>query len=184
MLFKYEDVLAKNISKEIIMVGKKMFFLKAILRSEKLRDQVSFDDFLSKYTKEKLTAFANSDIHNDRNNEKNLAVIIFHMDWQKDDPFFVKEATDKLFECVKYEVREHDVIAKWDENEFIILLPECSIESAEKIAFLIKSIVEGRSFVNMKVKLDYGITTHENDDTPDSFMARATEELKKCEAHS
>jgi len=166
------------------MVGKKMFFLKAFLRGEKLRDQVSFDDFLSKYTKEKLTAFANSDIHNDRNNEKNLAVMLFQVDWEKDDAFFIKEATEKLFECVKYEVREHDVLAKWSENEFIILLPECSIESAEKIAFLIRSIVESRTFVNMKVKLEYGITTHESDDTPTSFMDRAKDELKKCEAHS
>ncbi len=162
------------------MVGKKMFFLKAFLRSEKLRDQVSFDDFLSKYTKEKLTAFANSDIHNDRNNEKNLAVILFKMDWEKDDPFFIKEGTQKLFECIKYEVREHDVMAKWSEDEFLILLPECSVESAQKIAFLIKSIVEARTFVNMKIELSYGISIHESDDTPDSFMRRATEQLKKC----
>ena len=160
-----------------------MFFLKAFLRSEKLRDQVSFDDFLSKYTKEKLTAFANSDIHNDRNNEKNLAVILFKMDWEKEDAFFVKEATDKLLECLKYEVREHDVLAKWNEDEFIILLPECSIESAEKIAFLIKSIVDARTFVNMKVALNYGITIHKSDDTPDSFMKRAEYQLEKCEAH-
>ena len=163
------------------MVGKKMFFLKAFLRSEKLRDQVSFDDFLSKYTKEKLTAFANSDIHNDRNNEKNLAVLLFHTDWERDDPFFVKEATEKLFECIKYEIREHDVLAHWSDDDFIILLPECSIESAEKISFLIKSIVDARTFVNMKVSLNYGITIHESDDTPDSFMKRAYEQLKKCE---
>lgn len=181
MLYKYEDVLAKKYRQVKIMVGKKMFFLKAFLRSEKLRDKVSFDDFLSRYTKEKLTAFANSDIHNDRNNEKNLAVILFGMDWEKDDAFFVKEATDKLLECVKYEVREHDVLARWNKDEFIILLPECSIESAEKIAFLIKSIVDARTFVNMKVAINYGITIHENDDTPDSFMKRAEEKLKKCE---
>jgi hypothetical protein len=164
------------------MVGKKMFFLKAFLRSEKLRDQVSFDEFLSKYTKEKLTAFANSDIHNDRNNEKNLAVILFNMDWENDDPFFVKEGKEKLYECIKYEVREHDVIATWSDDEFLILLPECSFESAEKISHLIKSIVEARTFVNMHVKLDYAITTHEVDDTPDSLMERLGEELhQKCE---
>jgi hypothetical protein len=34
----------------------------------------------------------------------------------------------------------------------------------------------------MKVELDYAITVHENDDTPNSFMQRAEEELsKKCE---
>lgn len=181
MLFKYEDVLAINNRQVKIMVGKKMFFLKAFLRSEKLRDQVSFDDFLSKYTKEKLTAFANSDIHNDRNNEKNLSVLLFKMEWEKDDPFFVKEGTEKLLECIKYEVREHDVIANWSEDAFIILLPECSVESAEKIAHLIKSIVEARTFVNMKVDLNYGITIHEADDTPESFMKRAQMQLKKCE---
>lgn len=163
------------------MVGKKMFFLKAFLRSDKLRDQVSFDDFLSKYTKEKLTAFANSDIHNDRNNEKNLAVVLFRMDWEKDDEFFKKEGTSKLIECIKYEIREHDVLAHWEKDEFIILLPECSLESAEKISHLIKSIVEARTFINMRVELNYGISMHENDDTPDSFMSRAMENLKKCE---
>ncbi|MCH9813453.1 MAG: diguanylate cyclase [Epsilonproteobacteria bacterium] len=163
------------------MVGKKMFFLKAMLRSEKLRDQISFDDFLSRYTKEKLTAFANSDIHNDRNNEKNLAVILFKTEWERDDAFFIKEGTEKLLECIKYEVREHDVIAKWEEDEFMILLPECSYESAQKIAHLIKSIVDGRTFVNMKVDLQYGITIHEVEDTPDSFMQRAESQLQKCE---
>ncbi len=164
------------------MVGKKMFFVKAFLRSPKLRDQVSFDDFLAKYTKEKLTAFANSDIHNDRNNEKELSVVLFKMLWEKDDPFFVKEATDKLFESVNYEIREHDVLAHWNENSFMILLPECSLESAEKIAHLIKSISEAKSFVNMHVKLEYAITKHEDKDTPEAFMNRVEEKLEKCEA--
>ena len=164
------------------MVGKKMFFVKAFLRSPKLIDQVSFDDFLATYTKEKLTAFANSDIHNDRNNEKDLSLILFRMKWDKDDPFFVKEATSKLMESIKFEIREHDVLAHWDDNQFLILLPECSLESADKIAHLIKSICESKTFINMHVKLEYAITLHEEADTPEIFMNRAEDELhKKCE---
>ncbi len=159
-----------------------MFFIKAFLRSDKLRDQVSFDDFLSTYTKEKLTAFANSDIHNDRNNEKELSFILFKMQWDKDDPFFVKEAVQKLLDTVNFEIREHDVIARWDDEKFLIMLPECSFESGEKIAHLIKSICEAKSFVNMHVKLDYAITTHEEGDTPESLMNRLQEKLaQKCE---
>ena len=161
------------------MVGKKMFFIKAFLRSERLRDQVSFDDFLATYTKEKLTAFANSDIHNDRNNEKELSLILFRMQWDKSDPFFVREATEKLFENVRFEIREHDVLARWDEDRFLLMLPECSEESAEKIAYLIKSICEAKSFVNMHVKLDYAITVHEESDTPDSLMQRVETALEK-----
>ncbi len=164
------------------MVGKKMFFIKAFLRSERLRDQVSFDDFLATYTKEKLTAFANSDIHNDRNNEKELSMILFRMDWDKSDPFFVREAAEKLMESIRFEIREHDVLAKWDEGHFLLLLPECSEESAQKIAHLIKSISEAKSFVNMHVNLEYALTLHEDNDTPDSLMARLEQKLaQKCE---
>ena len=159
-----------------------MFFIKAFLRSDRLRDQVSFDDFLATYTKEKLTAFANSDIHNDRNNEKELSMILFKMSWEKDDPFFVKEAKEKLFENVKFEIREHDVLANWDEDKFLLMLPECSMESAQKIAHLIKSICEAKRFVNMHVKLDYAISVHEESDTPDSLMKRLERQLaENCE---
>ncbi len=163
------------------MVGKKMFFLKAFLRSEKLRDQISFDDFLGTYTREKLTAFANSDIHNDRNDEKELSLILFNASWDKDDPFFVREARDKLFESISYEIREHDVFAKWSENEFLVLLPECNLESAQKIAHLIKSIAESKTFATLKVELTYAITLHEDNDTPNSFMERVESKLRNCE---
>jgi len=164
------------------MIGKKMFFLKAFLRSEKVRDQISFDDFLGTYTKEKLTAFSNSDIHNDRADEKNLAGVLFKVEWNKDDAFFVREANEKMLESIRYEIREHDVLLKWEEDEFMILLPECSIESAQKISHLIKSIVESKSFVNMKATLNYAITIHESDDTPDSFTGRMESELSTTQA--
>jgi len=164
------------------MIGKKMFFLKAFLRSEKARDQISFDDFLGTYTKEKLTAFSNSEIHNDRIDEKNLAGILFKVEWNKDDTFFVREANEKMLESIRYEIREHDVLLKWENDAFLILLPECSQESAQKIAHLIKSIVESKSFVNMRATLEYAITIHDNDDTPDSFAARVENELKSKEA--
>ena len=164
------------------MIGKKMFFLKAFLRSEKIRDQISFDDFLGTYTKEKLTAFSNSDIHNDRVDERNLAGVLFKVEWNKTDAFFVREAHEKMLESIKYEIREHDVLLKWEEDAFMILLPECSTESAQKISHLIKSIVESKSFVNMRATLNYAITIHENDDTPDSFTARMEEVLKSKEA--
>ena len=159
-----------------------MFFLKAFLRSEKVRDQISFDDFLGTYTKEKLTAFSNSDIHNDRVDERNLSGILFKVEWNKDDAFFVREANEKMFESIKYEIREHDVLLKWEEDEFMILLPECSLESAQKISHLIKSIIESKSFVNMRATLDYAITIHDNDDTPDSFIDRMQDELSSKEA--
>ena len=161
------------------MVGKKMFFLKALLRSNRLRDQVSFDDFLATYTKEKLTAFANSDIHNDREGEKELSGILFRVEWSRDDAFFVKEANEKMLQSIGFEIREHDILVKWSDNEFLLILPECNLESANKIAHLIKSIVESKTFVNMRAKLEYATTLHEVDDTPDRFTSRLESQLHK-----
>ncbi len=70
------------------------------------------------------------------------------------------------------------MLLRWEEDEFLILLPECSLESAQKIGHLIKSIIESKTFVNMKAILNYAITIHENDDTPDSFTARMEDVLK------
>lgn len=160
------------------MIGKKMFFIKAFLQSEKLKDQLNFEDFLNVYTKDKLTEFINSSIHNERSNEKSLSLILNRIKWMDKESLFKKEALNKMFEVVRYEIRECDILAHWEKDEFIILLPECSYESAEKIALLIKSIVEGKTFINQKISLDYSIVEHRDEDTIDSFMERAYEALE------
>ncbi len=162
------------------MIGKKLFFLKNFINSDKLKDHVSFEEFLETYTKVKLNQFINSQIHNDRHNEKEISLILFKINWHSGDLKFKKEAIDKMFLAIKEEVREQDILAPWDEDEFILLLTECSSESAGKIAELIKSIIESKKFINLKASLDYGIAILEDDDSVDSFMKKATTSLKRC----
>jgi len=159
------------------MVGKKLFFIKSLLKSDKFKDEVSFDKFLNCYSKDKLSEFINSTIHNERTNEKNLSMILFKINWLNDGGDFKDEAMKRVFDTVRMEVREFDIIAKWDENSFVLILPECSYESAGKIGLLIKSIVESKKFLSFKISLDYGITEHKENDTHESFFERANENL-------
>ncbi len=163
------------------MIGKKLFFLKKFIRLERLKNQISFEKFLDTYTKVKLNQFINSQVHNDRYNEKEISLLLFKIDWQNGEPKFKKEALEKIFVTIRDEIREQDVLAHWDKDEFIILLTECNNESAGKIAELIKGIVEAKSFINTKVSLSYGMSLHDIDDSVESFIQKATDGLRKSE---
>ncbi len=163
------------------MIGKKLFFLKNFINSDRLRDHVSFDDFLETYTRVKLNQFINSTIHNDRHNEKEISLVLFKIEWQQGDLKFKEEAKKKMLLAIKEEVREQDILAPWDEDEFILLLTECNNESAHKIAELIKGIIESRKFINLKVSLNYGISVLDVDDSVESFIEKANDSLKNCE---
>ena len=49
---------------------------------------------------------------------------------------------------------------------------ECTIESAQKIAFLLKSIVESKDYNGKKIELNYTVTSHHEDDSVESFLSR------------
>jgi len=154
------------------MLGKKVFFIKEFIKQDKLKDQINFEEYLNTYTKQKLQAIINNEIHNDRNEEKNLSGVHFILTYKENDESVSDDILDRILQRIKYEIRDTDILVKWSEGEFILLLLECTIESAQKIAFLLKSIVEGKTYNEKSVELNYTITYHKEDDTVDSFLER------------
>jgi len=154
------------------MLGKKVFFIKEFLKQDRVKDKISFDNFLSIYTKEKLNAIVNDEIHNDRNEEKNLSGIHFIATFKESDEIVDDETLSRVIERLRYEIRDTDILVEWNKGEFIILLLECTIESAQKIAFLLKSIVEAKDYDDKQISLNYTITYHKEDDSVDSFLSR------------
>ncbi len=154
------------------MLGKKVFFIKEFLKLDKLKDEVDFDDFLTLYTKEKLNAIVNDEIHNDRNEEKNLSGVHFVAIYKDTKDSVSKNTLSRIIERLRFEIRDTDILVKWDENEFIILLLECTIESAQKISFLLKSIIESKDYDGRQVELNYTITFHKEEDSVENFLNR------------
>lgn len=154
------------------MLGKKVFFIKEFMKLNRVKDQLNFEEFLSIYTKDKLSAIINDEIHNTRNEERDLSGVHFSLKVKESEALVDSETLSRVIQRLKYETREYDVLAEWDESEFILILPECSIESAQKVSFLLKSITESKKYDDKTLELNYSITAHKESDTMDSFLSR------------
>jgi len=158
------------------MLGKKLFFIKDFLSSANLQKSVSFEDFMKTYTDDKLTELVNSDIFNDRNNKKNLSLILFKIE-EKDKASLDEESLDIIFHSIKMEIRDYDILASWSKDEFILLLPECSLENANNIAERISNIIEDFD-ENKKFNILYGVAEYIEGESKESFIHRAREQLR------
>jgi len=154
------------------MLGKKVFFLKEFMKLERVKNQVDFEEFLSIYTKEKLSAIINDEIHNARNEERDLSGVHFTLKVKDTNKMVDSKTLKRVIGRLKYEIREYDLIVEWAEGEFILLLPECSIESAQKVSFLLKSITEAKKYDDKALELNYSITYHKEGDSIESFLSR------------
>jgi len=154
------------------MLGKKVFFIKEFMKLEQVKDQIDFEEYLKAYTKQKLEAIVNDEIHNDRNEEKNLSGIHFSLTYKDSQEPVNDEDLERVIQRIRYEVRDTDVLVKWNDGEFVLLLLECTIESAQKIAFLLKSIIESKDYNGKNIELNYTITFHKEDDSVESFLDR------------
>jgi hypothetical protein len=168
----YPIVVLRTKTKDKIMLGKKVFFIKEFIKLEQIKDKIDFEEYLKSYTKQKLQAIVNDEIHNDRHEEKNLSGVHFNVMYKDVRTPVSGDDLDRIIERIRYEIRNTDLLVKWSEGEFVLLLLECTIESAQKIAFLLKSIIEGKDYSDKKVELNYTITYHKEDDTVESFLDR------------
>ncbi len=154
------------------MLGKKVFFIKEFIKLDQVKDQIDFEQYLTTYTKQKLQAIVNDEIHNDRNEEKNISGIHFTATYKNSGELINSEDLDRVLQRLRYEIRDTDILVKWDEGELILLLLECTIESAQKIAFLLKSIIESKDYHGESVELNYTITFHQDGDNVENFLNR------------
>jgi GGDEF domain-containing protein len=154
------------------MLGKKVFFIKEFMKIDHIMKQVNFEDYLSLYTKDKLQAIINDEIHNDRNEEKELSGIHISIKYRDNQDMVDTQTLSRIQERIRYELRETDILVMWGSSELILLLPECSIESAQKIAFLHKSIIESKLYDNRNLELNYNLTYHKDSDDVKSFLKR------------
>ena len=83
--------------------------------------------------------------------KKNFSLIMADVDdFKRVNDLFGHDAGDsvliELSKRIKQELREHDSIARWGGEEFLVLLPETDIKNAEQIAERIKHVVTSNEF--------------------------------------
>jgi len=68
----------------------------------------------------------------------------------------------RLAKILKYCSREEDIIARWGEDEFFILLPRSTEKDAEKVSNKIKKICEKTQDQKIPLNISMGISTRES----------------------
>jgi len=154
------------------MLGKKVFFIKDFVKLKKVSQQIDFEEYLSVYTQDKLNAIVNNEIHNDRNEEKALSGVHFTVTYKSSGQLVNKEILERVLLRFKHELRDTDILVEFGEGELILLLPECSIESAHKVAFLQKSIIESKVYDDKHLEVNFSLTLHKDSDNVESFLTR------------
>lgn len=88
------------------------------------------------------------------------------------------EVLVKLSSEISKNIRTNDVFARWGGEEFVLLLPSTTIQSALIFAEKIREIVEKISFTrNFNVTISIGATEVTQADTQDSLIIRSDEAL-------
>ena len=88
------------------------------------------------------------------------------------------EVLVKLSSEISKNIRTNDVFARWGGEEFVLLLPSTTIQSALIFAEKIREIVEKISFTrNFNITISIGASEVTQGDTQDSLIIRADEAL-------
>ncbi|WP_372964407.1 diguanylate cyclase [Marinobacter sp.] len=115
-----------------------------------------------------------------------LSLIIFDIDYFKkiNDRFGHHggdEVLVRLTELTLQNLRSSDVLARWGGEEFIILLPQCDAEEAQKVAEKLRRSIAGQVFGRVgKITCSFGVAEVSRGDLLDSWVNRADQALYRA----
>ncbi len=89
------------------------------------------------------------------------------------------QVVERLESCV----RQGDLLARWGGDEFMVVLPESSLETAKALAETIcQSLRTHRITDDVKVTLSLGVVERQVNEAPAALMARADQALYRAKA--
>lgn len=120
---------------------------------------------------------------------KNLSIIFLDIDHFKHvNDQYGHECGDitlaSVSKRIKAELRNSDVVFRYGGEEFVILLSETDLASAELVAERMRRSIESHAIsydmLTMKLTASLGVSTLRDDDTVDTFVKRADEAMYKA----
>lgn len=148
-------------------------------RFEELLYRQSITDPLTNiYNRRFFMQMLEQEIERVKRNKKPFSLIMFDLDHFKNvNDRFGHAAGDTVLrsvaDTVKKRIRKTDYFARWGGEEFIILLPETSLNNAAELAEeLRKKISETELDGIGKVTASFGVTEYRNTDTMDTLLLR------------
>ncbi len=89
----------------------------------------------------------------------------------------------QVVECLETCIRPGDLLARWGGDEFMVVLPESSLDAAKALAETICRRMRTLTLhSNVKVTLSLGVAERQRDESPAALMARADQALYRAKA--
>lgn len=89
----------------------------------------------------------------------------------------------QVVECLQRCIRRGDLLARWGGDEFVLVLPKTSLDSAKALAKSIRQQLKHSSHGgDFRVTLSLGVAEREQDESPAALMARADQALYRAKA--
>ena len=151
-----------------------------ITAKKQLEQVASIDKLTGLYNRRMIDEFINIEVETHKRNPYNgLSVIMIDIDYFKNvnDTFGHQIGDMVLSQSAKLMIensRKSDIKGRFGGEEFLIICPQTTAESALKLAEKIRAAIESFKFEEVGYKtISLGISTFENNDTVESLIKKA-----------
>lgn len=155
-------------------------------KSNLLEYQASHDQLTGLFNRQKFNEIFLKEIKRDKRYDNALSIIIFNIENLKDifkicGKLSYENVIKSIAEIVINCVREHDIVVRWGEDEFLVLLPQTEMDGAKIVAQKIQSSIFDSDFkIDEKIITNFGISKLEKDDNDITILKRVEEALTKA----
>jgi diguanylate cyclase (GGDEF)-like protein/PAS domain S-box-containing protein len=143
---------------------------------EQLKIAAITDKLTNVYNRFKLEDLLKQEMERAKRYKHPLSIVMFDIDYFKRINDLCGHLTGdyvlkKVAQIVKSNIRITDFFGRWGGEEFIILLPETSLENAKLMSEKIRLIIESYPFQDVKnITISCGVTEFVHEDTVDSLI--------------
>lgn len=148
--------------------------------TNKLKFQATHDNLTQLYNRQKLNDELEQEIARFKRYGRAFSLIMFDIDnFKSINDTYGHDTGDEVLvniaEILKKHTRETDIAARWGGEEFMILLPETTLESCEKLAQSIREHIKDYKFDNIpgSITVSLGITEFSDSIDRDTVIKQA-----------
>ena len=155
------------------------------LHTEELLYKSTHDHLTTIYNRQKFNSALEDEIAREKRYPHNLSIIMLDIDFfKKINDTHGHDAGDEvlinLTKLVTLHIRDIDIFARWGGEEFMILLPETSLEYSTQLAEKLRKDIANNtlsSAISDKITVSFGVTSLRKDDEKKIFLKRVDEAL-------
>lgn len=146
--------------------------------AEELEELSITDPLTSIYNRRKFNKLLASEVERSKRYQTNLSIIMCDIDhFKKINDTYGHDVGDKALqvfsEKINKNIREIDMFARWGGEEFMILMPNVSIDDACSVAEKLRKVITSTEVKKLdSITASFGVTDLHEDETAESFIKR------------